>query len=455
MAMILLSFLALVPRILLGYWLTETIWNSTEKKHVLIKVFIAGPLGFGVSSLLAFLWIWIGLPLSLYVLIEAVIVICITGWVLIKNRSRLFEVAKLLASAPQALPPWLFLLFSSGVLFAGALVLVALHYPHGRMDAWTQWNVVARFIYLGGAGWQGTFLRQLDHPDYPLFLAMSNAMTWVITKKTTIWGPIAFHFSISFFMAGLLFSLLNTLKSFKQAVLATIVLMAQPIVAGIGMNQYADALVAYFLFASGGLIVLYHSTRQKGIAALAGILTGLACWTKNEGMILIISCTLIWVLIAFTGDRQGLKKYLIGLAFALFPVILFKVYLAPKSDLVSDIGQIIGRIEDIDRYGHILDQAGNMLWNIGQGPLSIIGLLLIYSLFVGRAKILPSSIWTIITIILLQWAAYFGIYLITPYPLDWHVSKSIDRVLFHTFPLMLFLVFLCIKTPEELQPSTS
>lgn len=453
--MLLLSFLALIQRIVFGYWITSFIWNTNEKKHILIKIFISGPLGFGISSLLAFLWIWIGLPLPLYVFIEGAIVVYMTARALIKNRSRLLEAAKLPFPRGQVFSPWLFPLIAGCLFFAVELTFVALQYPHGRMDAWAQWNVVARFIYLGGADWQGTFLRQLNHPDYPLFLAMTNAITWVVTKKVTVWGPIAFHFSISFFTAGLLFSLLHTLKSFKQAILATIVLMAQPSVAGIGMNQYADTLVAYFLFATGGLIILYRSSKEKGIAIIAGILTGLACWTKNEGMILSISCTMIWVIIALTGDRQALKNYLIGLAFPLFVVILFKIYLAPKSDLVSDIGQTIEKIQDIERYGYILKQAGKMIWGIGQGPLSIIGLLLIYSIFVGRTKIFPPGIGAVVAIILLQWTAYFGIYLITPHPLEWHISRSIDRVLYHTFPLALFLVFLCIRTPEELQSSTS
>lgn len=453
MTMIPLSFLALIPRILLGYGLTELIWNTTKKKYVLIKIFIAGPIGFGFSSLLAFLWIWMGFSLSTYILIEGFIVIGLTIWSLIKYRSYFLQLLRSFLPTRPSSKTWSILLLISCFLFAIELALIALRYPHGRMDAWTQWNVVARFIYLGGSQWQGTFLRQLDHPDYPLFLAMTNAITWSITKKAAIWGPIAFHFSISFFMAGLLFSLINIFKGVKQATIAMVVFVTQPIVAIIGMNQYADALIAYFLLAAGGITVLYISLREKRIALIAGILTGLACWTKNEGMILIISCTMIWLIIALAGDRQGFKNYLIGLAFPVLIVVLFKIYLAPKSDLVSDVGQIIERIQNFERYGLILNQAGRMIWGIGQAPLSIIGLLIIYAIFIGRTKKIPFGTWAIAMIIFLQWAAYFGIYLITPYPLEWHVSKSIDRVLYHTFPLALFWAFICIRTPEELQSS--
>ena len=247
--MIALSFLGIISRILFGFWITHFIWNTSEKKYILIKIFISGAVGFGVSSLLAFLWIWVGFALSRYVILEGVIALGFTARALWINRSKLLFSVKSFAVTDRSTTMWLGLLLISCFIFAAELALIALQYPHGRMDAWTQWNVVARFIYLGGPDWRGTFLRQLDHPDYPLFLAMTNAITWTITKKDTIWGPIAFHFSISFFTAGLLFSLLNAFKGFKQAAFVTIFLFAQPIVAGISMSQYADMLIAYFFLA--------------------------------------------------------------------------------------------------------------------------------------------------------------------------------------------------------------
>lgn len=452
--MIVLSFLGLVPRILLGFWITHFIWNTSEKKYILIKIFISGAIGFGVSSLIAFLWIWMGLSLSGYAIFEGLIALGLTAWALWRNRSGLSLSIRSFVMTERPLRAWLVLLLVVCFLFAFELALTALRYPHGRMDAWTQWNVAARFIYLGGPDWRGTFLRQLDHPDYPLFLAMTNAITWTITKKASIWGPIAFHFSISFFTAGLLFSLLNALKGFKQAALAVMLLLAQPIAAEMGMNQYADTLESYFFLAAGGLIILYLSTREKTLALLAGLLTGLACWTKNEGQVLLISCTIIWIIIALVGDRQGCRNYFLGLAFPLLVVILFKMYLAPASDLLSGRQEIVERIYDIGRYEVILNKAGTTIWNMGKGPVSIIGLLLIYSMVVGRTKNGIPGNWAIGIIILLQLAAYFGLYLVTPYPLSWHLETSIDRVLYHIVPLALFWIFICIAAPDELLPAT-
>jgi hypothetical protein len=341
-------------------------------------------------------------------------------------------------------------LLTASLIFAIELVLIARQYPHGRMDAWTQWNVVARFIYLGRSDWRGTFIRQLDHPDYPLFLAVTNAITWAITNRDSIFGPIAFHFSVAFFTAGILFSLLSAFKGFKQAALAVMLFLSLPNATEFGMNQYADMLVSYFILAAAGLTVLYLSMQGKTLPVLVGLLTGLACWTKNEGQILVISCTLVWVMIALTGDRSGFRNYLLGLAIPLVVVILFKMYLAPVSDLLSSRQDILGRIQDIERYKMILNRAGTAVWNMGQSPFSLVGLLLIYFLIVGRTEKRIPGKWAIGIIILLQSVAYFVLYLVTPYPLAWHLRTSFDRVLYHIVPVSLFLVFILIASPDEL-----
>src|SRR5688572_21934466 len=156
MKMILLSFLALIPRILLGYWIIDLIWKTTEKKHVLIKIFISGPLGFGISSLLAFLWIWLGFRLFNYILMEGIVVTGLTIWALIKYRGQLLAFARSFLPINPTSKPWLVFLAIICLFFTIELMITALRYPHGRFDAWMQWNVVSRFIYLGGSHWQGT-----------------------------------------------------------------------------------------------------------------------------------------------------------------------------------------------------------------------------------------------------------------------------------------------------------
>ena len=68
--MLILAFLALIPRLIFGFLIIQVLWKSTDFKHLLIKIFLAGPVGIGLSSLISFAWLWAGLDLHNYALME-------------------------------------------------------------------------------------------------------------------------------------------------------------------------------------------------------------------------------------------------------------------------------------------------------------------------------------------------------------------------------------------------
>src|SRR3972149_8025538 len=68
--MMILAFLALIPRLILGLLIMQAAWKSTDPKHLLIKLFLAAPLGIGLSSLVSFIWLWANLDLHIYALME-------------------------------------------------------------------------------------------------------------------------------------------------------------------------------------------------------------------------------------------------------------------------------------------------------------------------------------------------------------------------------------------------
>ncbi len=449
--MIFLSFLGLIPRVLLGFCIIQTLWDTFEKKHLLIKLFLAGVIGFGVSSLLSFLWIWLGLSMFIYAILESIFALLFAIWVVYKNRNQIFS-AQWSFSIDRSNTIWLILLIAGALLYIFGLITTYLEYPHGRMDAWTNWNVAARIIYLGGSDWQNTFQRQLDHADYPLFMSMSNTLTWTMMGKDSTWGPAMYHFFISLFTAGLLFALVNASRNFKQASLAVILFMAQPFTAGNSLSQLADFPLSYMILAMGGLTLLYFQIKEKRIAVLIGFLAGLAAWTKNEGVVVAVICTAGWGLIALLNDRPAFKNYLFGLALPLIVVILFKVFLAPPSDLFSTPGKesLFEKITDIGRYITIFKIGGSSLWNLGGGAISVTGILLAYMLVVGKAQENIPGLWIIGSMVIIQLLVYFAIYIITPHDLIWHLETSVGRLYSHVFPLALLWLFNWTASPQEL-----
>jgi len=442
---LLLSFAALLPRLLLGFCVVHFIWNATDWKSLLVKVFLSAGVGFGVSSLFGFLWIWLSLPLTVYAILESVFAIMLTGWMVFAHRPSFQKMTERLDLT------WVLILAAGVFLFAMNLAIYSLQYPHGRPDAWINWNVVARFVYLGGADWQATFLRQFDHPDYPFFMAVTNAITWVFVRAESTWGPIAFHFVISIFTAGLLFALVNHLRDFKQASLAAILFMSLPFIVDQGMRQYADLLLAYLMLAAGGLTFLYLQTKEVRIAILAGLMIGLGSWAKNEGLAAILGISLIWVLTALKKEgRLAFWNYIFGLAFPLLVVFLFKLFLAPSNDLISAGGSSLGKILDFGRYVTILQKAGEMLLNLSGIPLPLIGLIILIMMLTGRSAVHVNGMWMFGVVIGLQLAIYFGIYVLTPLDLTFHLKTSLDRLFLHILSMAFLWLFSWLRSPQEL-----
>lgn len=445
-----LSFAAILPRILLGFCLLHFCWNAMDGKSLLVRFFLSAAAGFGVSSLLGFLWIWLGLPLPVYVVLESIAAAALTGWMFYTTRRQWASALRLQNWTEKPNLVWMLILAVSLFLFTLNLMLYGLQYPHGRPDAWINWNVAARFIYLGGADWQATFLRQLDHPDYPLFMAVTNAITWVFLGKTSTWGVVAFHFAISLFTAGLLFSLVNYFRGFKQASLAAVLFMSLPFTVDQGMRQYADLLLACLLLAAGGMTLLYFQTKERRFALLAGFLIGLGGWAKNEGLAAIFGFSLVWLLLGIKKtERMAFRKYAIGLAIPFLIIVVFKLVLAPPNDLLSARDGLLDKVLNVERYLIIFREAGIVLWNLGGTPVSLPGLIILMMVLVGGSRNFPSGMWTIGAVIFLQLAVYFCIYLITPLELTYHLNTSLDRLYLHVFPLALLLFFLWVKSPTE------
>lgn len=47
--------------------------------------------------------------------------------------------------------------------------------------------------------------------------------------------------------------------------------------------------------------------------------------------------------------------------------------------------------------------------------------------------------------VVLQLGGYYLIYLITPHPVAWQLEFSLDRLLLHVYPVMLFLWFALVR----------
>ena len=279
---------------------------------------------------------------------------------------------------------------------------------------------------------------------------MSNVTTWEILSRETTRGPMTLGFLFTVCLIGLLFSLIYALRGFPQAALVATVLSSQSILAYHGIAQYADMPESFYFLASLGLLPIYKSSKEKSIPILAGFLVGLSAWTKNEGLTFVLISLLAWGFLINQKKEFTFKPFILGLALPALIVILFKIFLAPDNDLIAGQRETLNLLFDMERYKYILVNIGNAFWVIGGGPISIIGLLAVYSIMIGKTHQSTDGLKQVIFVIFAQFLIYFFIYVTTPHDLEWHIRTSISRLYLHLFPLMLLCLFLWLKTPNEL-----
>jgi 4-amino-4-deoxy-L-arabinose transferase-like glycosyltransferase len=343
-------------------------------------------------------------------------------------------------------------------------IFLSLKDPHGGYDGWEIWNMHARFMFRGGGHWSDYLSENFhySHPDYPLLISASIARGWQYIGHDTVIIPILLSMFFTFATVGLIFSSIAVLRSKSQGLLAGLILLATPFFVTNGATQYADIPLGFFFLATVVLFTLQErlSVDNYGLLTLAGLMTGFAAWTKNEGLLFIVAVMVAHfaVTIHFKGwivyFRQA-QSFLTGLFPVLAIVIYFKMMFAPQNDWLSAqrLYSTIERFTDSSRYIQVLKAFARGVFHFGDWhPLvNIPFLLCFYALILGIhvESNERSSIFNAVLVFVLMLGGYFSIYITTPHPLLWHLSTSLDRLFLQLWPTFVFSYFLVVRTVEK------
>ncbi len=263
--------------------------------------------------------------------------------------------------------------------------------------------------------------------------------------------------------AGLLWSALQALRGWSQAALAALALLSTPLFVLVGVWQLADVPLAAMILATCILISLHflHPDEKRGFLTLAGLTAGLAAWTKNEGLLFLVLTSLLLLLFSLRGredKRQGFKELLsygLGLLLPLTALLVFKLALAPANDLVGSRSpaELSALLFDPQRWQLTFRLMAAEAGKFGHSLFTVWLIPLGYLLLAGRRPLQDGHrqvlrFW--VTAFLLLLAGYFVTYVITPHPLEWHITHSVERLYLHIYPAVLWLVFLVSRAPGEL-----
>jgi hypothetical protein len=420
-------------------------------------------LGAGVSAALLFPWLALFGPTRAFPLVEVGLL------ALVAVAGRRYHPAPALRAAgrgdrlhgPLRLLTPAFLVALAAA--AAAFVTMLRQEPHGEWDAWMNWDMRARMIFLGGATWRTAFSPALpwSHPDYPVLVPSLVVRAWLYAGTATLAGPALVAATFAFGTVALLVSGLAALRRPSQGLLAGMVLLGTPFFIRHAASLYADVPLSFFFLATVVCLALddRHGSDTRRFAMLAGLAAGLAMWTKNEGLLFTLSVA-TGILVAgrvagWPATRRRLGAFGIGLLPGLALVVSFKIAIAPPNDLLSTlaIDRTLGRITAPDRYAMVLRAYAVHLLTFGANGLggAVWPLAACFTaLGVSRPELRRPWALAVAVALVLLLAGHFMVFVSMADELARLLKSSLDRLLLQLWPSALFLGFMLARTPEEL-----
>jgi len=328
-------------------------------------------------------------------------------------------------------------LTSCGVLISATLFYIFNANKYGGADAWGIWNTHAKFLYYPKI-WQHLLAdgQNICHPDYPLMLSSLVAFGWHSIGSFSFLVP----FLLSYFgYTAVIFLTYKALKDNGQTIyacLAFAILTTNSSFMQIAAAQESDMLLSLLVLLT---FVIYQQIIDNKTDEVfwLGFICASCGWVKNEGLAFYLLFTLTFV----TTNLRHHKKlfgFIKGSILPLLVIFLFKLFFAPQNDLVAGNAHAstIAKLTDAGRYIKILKAYILMLVNTYPFVLLLACVMIAKP---GKKFSLP------LMVICELMVVYFGVYLLSPHNLDWHLRTSLNRLFEHVFPAFVYLAVLSFK----------
>lgn len=365
---------------------------------------------------------------------------------------------------------------SSGLaflLFAVSLVTVIQFYTlsspmdvfiYGGGDARFVWTLKAKFFFRDPEHWRNMFSAKIfwSNIDYPLLLPGVIAFGWSwLGQESLLWAPliyVSFYLSCVLILVWYLSARISTAAGWIGG---TFFLTLVPYIQT-AVRQLGDVPVTFFMTACGLTLAAAFRSNLRRLFPVAGLLGGLAAWTKNDGLAFIGWIYLLLGVMALSDYLKNSKTSFIPLflftAGALIPLLIVAV-----AKFYPEVhGATLGSGSILQRYfqnDQIFSPTGwsktfTILRAFGAEMLrfeswkGVWGFFVLAALLTGIRRKGPSDGFCglLFGVVVLMNAGYILIYHITQYNLLWHLSVTIDRLILHSGLLAIAFSFEALGT---------
>lgn len=335
-----------------------------------------------------------------------------------------------------------------GLIASLAIATVVREYaasPHGQWDAWAIWNQKARFLLRGHELWTEELKIDWSSPGHPLLVPSAVARLWAYAGMETTLVPATVALLFGASSVAMVMGTLDLGR--RRAWVAGSVLLAPATFIQQIAAQQADIPVGFFFIATLGLL---HKERvaawldgreARSALVLAGALSGLAAWTKNEGLLFLpVSLFLAAWLTWRHGRPRQVAWWAIGAAPAVLTVAWFKLVVAPVAPIYLS-GGVLPTLFDIDRHGLVVGLIGERVFSwggVGAPWVLPLGLAAAAAVsFTAGAQTARSVL--VAALVLLT--GYYVVWVITPIDVEFVVSTTFARVIAQMWPVIVLAAF--------------
>ncbi len=334
------------------------------------------------------------------------------------------------------------------LLFTVPVILHALLFPDGGWDAWSCWNLKARFLFLGGENWRGMMDPALWRSNiaYPFLLPLENVWFWCFGTEPNTTVTLATTCRITFLMSGLLFFGLKELRGRISSILAPLWVLSIMFIVKLASSQYSDLLVGVWLLSALLGFRLFVERRCAAYLTLALMSLGFMGFTKSEGLMLAaITLGILGTVVLFSNELKRMalgswKALLIAGLLSFLPTLIFQIFWAPNSHTFINGLTSADKPASLERLQAALMFLGlefiSPKWNA-------FWLILCGGIILGGTRAFRRGLWIIPAIIGAYILSIVGVYTVnTFFEILWWLSTTLNRILFALVPALVFWLFL-------------
>ena len=327
--------------------------------------------------------------------------------------------------------------------------------PIEAYDAIAIYGIKSKIFYLARSipgDYFSSLGRAFPHPDYPLNIPLFETYIYIfIGNLNDQLVKIIFPLYYAAIL-GIFYYAVRRFAGRTYALLFTFLMASVSQFNSYATNAYCDLPLAYYYFAGAVFLFLwFQDTRKAAFLMISALMTALAGWTKNEGlMYCLINFIVIGIFLALNFKKVKKREILLAGLFVLTVIIALSGFFWVRgaahlvnTDVESGGAGAAYMVKQLYKLGPILYEFqkeffGPKKWNI---LWPIIALVFIYRFkesFRGIRKYATVSI-------MLAVIGYCSIYMISRLEINFFVGKTLSRFLIHFMPLAVYWLAVMLK----------